>query len=117
MTVQILPTRAAPDAATLAQPGNAKIWKTAQDFEAMAISQMLTPVMEGVDNSTGPFGGGSAEQMWKPMITENLGKKMAGSGGFGLALPVFHQMLRLQQQAQEARQGGPVEGGAKVETP
>jgi len=96
----ILPPAAhTPDAATLAQPGAAKMWQTAKDFEAMALGEMLGPMFNTVDSANGLFGGGSAEQTWKPMLTQQLAKQMAAGGGLGLAMPVFQQMLRLQEIA------------------
>ena len=97
----ILPSAARlPDAATLAQPGVAKMWQTAKDFEAMVLGEMLGPMFNTVDSARGLFGGGSAEQTWKPMLTQQLAKQMAASGGLGLAMPVFRQMLRMQENAQ-----------------
>ena len=80
----------------------ARIQKAAQDFEAMALGQMLAPMFETVDASKGAFGGGSGEEAWKPMMVNEIGKQMAKSGGMGLARPVMEQMLRMQ----EARNGG-----------
>jgi len=75
----------------------ARIQKAAQDFEAMALGQMLAPMFETVDASKGVFGGGSGEQAWKPMMINEIGKQMAKSGGVGLARPVMAQMLRMQE--------------------
>jgi Rod binding domain-containing protein len=91
---------ASPDATTLARPGVAAIWKTAQAFEAMAIGQMLAPIFDTVDSARGLFGGGAAEQAWRPMITQEMGRQIGAAGGFGLAVPVFRQMLLIQEQAQ-----------------
>jgi flagellar protein FlgJ len=97
----ILPPAAhVPDAATLARPGVAKMWQTAKDFEAMALGEMLGPMFNSVDSAHGMFGGGAAEQTWKPMLTQQLAKQMAAGGGLGLAIPVFQQMLRMQETAQ-----------------
>ena len=79
----------------------AKAWRAAQDFEAMAIGQMLQPMFETVDTAHGPFGGGAGEEAWKPMMVDTIGKQIAAHGGIGLARPVFAEML----QAQEARNG------------
>ena len=87
-----------PDAAVLAQPGMAKAWKAAQDFEAMALGQMLAPMFDGVDMAHGVTGGGDAEAAWRPMLTQEMAKHLAGHGGMGLAVPVFHQMLLMQEQ-------------------
>ncbi len=87
---------------TLAPAQVSKAWRAAQDFEAMAIGQMLQPMFATVDTANGPFGGGAGEEAWKPMMVDNIGKSLAAHGGIGLARPVFAEMLRMQ----EARQAG-----------
>ena len=90
-----------PNPAELLEPGCAKAWKAAQDFEAMTLGQMLAPMFETVDTSKGAFGGGEGEAAWRPMMTQELGKQIAKSGGLGLAVPVYHQMLELQAKRGE----------------
>lgn len=91
----------APDATELAQPDRARAWKTAQDFEAMTLGQFLGPMFETVKPQDGLFGGGSAEETWRPMMTQELAKQIAKSGGLGLAVPVYRQMLLIQEQAKD----------------
>jgi flagellar protein FlgJ len=79
----------------------ARIWQAAKNFEAMAIGQLLQPMFDTIDTAHDPFGGGQAEAAWQPMLVDELGKQIAGGGGFGLAQPVFAAMLR----AQEAGEG------------
>lgn len=76
-----------------------RIAATAQQFEAMALGQLLAPMFDTVDTSRGPFGGGQGEQAWKPMLVAELGKHLASHGGLGLARPIMQQMLRLQEAA------------------
>ena len=83
----------------------ARIAKAAQEFEGMALTQLLQPMFESVDSSKGPFGGGSGEAAWKPMMTAELAKHMTAHGGLGLARPVMQAMLRMQEAAQDAQQG------------
>ena len=90
-----------PDPAKLATPEGAKAWKAAQEFEAMTLGAMLGPMFQTLDLSKSPFGGGEAEKTWQPMLVDAIGKQMAKAGGLGLAVPVFNQMLRMQ----EGRQG------------
>lgn len=92
---------------TLSPQQVARIQKAAQDFEAMALGQMLAPMFETVDASKGAFGGGSGEQAWQPMMITEIGKQMAKSGGVGLARPVMEQMLRMQEGRES---GSPVQG-------
>ena len=90
-------TGAAPSAAQLADPKTAKVWKAAQDFEAMALGQFLAPMFDTVDASKSVTGGGDGENAWKPMLTQEMAKSVARHGGLGLAMPVFNQMLRMQE--------------------
>ena len=92
-----------PPAAELAQPGAAQAWKSAQAFEAMALGQLLAPMFDTVDSAHGSFGGGDGEAAFRPMLTQELAKHMAEHGGLGLAVPVFHQILRLQEQQMESK--------------
>ena len=88
----------------------ARIQKSAQDFEAMAMGQMLAPMFETVDGSKGPFGGGSGEEAWKPMMVQEMSKAIARAGGLGLAKPVMEQMLRMQEAQHQAQQQGASDG-------
>ena len=83
--------------ASLSAEQRTKIAKAAQEFEAMAIGQLIAPMFETVDTSKGLFGGGEAEAAWKPMLVSEMAKQMAKQGRFGLARPVMEQMMRLQE--------------------
>ncbi len=95
MPVAIAP----PTPAELADPRTARIWKTALDFEASTLAQLLKPMFDTIDTSQGPFGGGDGEAAFRPMLTEEYAKAMAHHGGIGLAAPVFRQMLQIQETA------------------
>jgi Rod binding domain-containing protein len=100
MTATILP------AASNAPPSPSRdpaIWKAAQQFEAMAIGQLLAPMFGTVDSAHGMFGGGDAEATWQPMLVDALGKQVAAHGGLGLAQPVYDAMLRAQEAGPSAR--------------
>ncbi len=93
---------ARPQAARLQPAGSgrslANLTKSAHDFEAMAIGQLLAPMFDTVNTAQGPFGGGSAETAWKPLLVDAIGKKIAASGGLGLAGSVYQALLRAQEQ-------------------
>lgn len=74
-----------------------KAWAAAQDFEAHALGQFLAPMFDTVDLSTGPLGGGPAEQEWRPMLIDAMAKQIAQAGGLGLAAPVFRQIIHMQE--------------------
>jgi Rod binding domain-containing protein len=98
-----LPPVAVPSAAppTVQRPSAtadpAKIAKSAHDFEAMAIGQLLQPMFNTVDSSHGLFGGGAGEEAWKPMMVQEFAKQIEAHGGLGLAKPVYDAMIRMQE--------------------
>ena len=75
---------------TLTPEQIAKTRQSAQDFEAMAIGQLLQPMFKTVDTSKGLFGGGKGEAAWKP-------KMLAKAGGIGIAASVMKEMLHIQE--------------------
>jgi Rod binding domain-containing protein len=76
----------------------AKAAKAARDFEAMTLGQLLQPMFDTVDVANTPFGGGSGEEAFKPMMVNEMAKAIAARGGLGLAAPIFAQMLRTQEE-------------------
>lgn len=97
----------APSPATARSPAPqtpAQVSKAAEEFEAMALGQLLAPMFDTVDSSRGLFGGGEGEAAFKPMMVAEMAKALARAGGIGLAKPVMEQMLRMQE-ARDAAQG------------
>jgi peptidoglycan hydrolase FlgJ len=74
-----------------------KLWKSARDFEAMALGEFLKPMFDTVDSKNNLFSGGEAEKTWKPMLVDEIAKQMAAHGGLGLAGPIHDAMLRMQE--------------------
>ncbi len=70
--------------------------EAAQQFEAQMLGQMLGPMFNTVNSARGGFGGGAAEEQWRPMLTDAFAAGMARTGGIGLAPMVLAHMLRLQ---------------------
>lgn len=73
-----------------------RIWRTAVEFEAVFLSQMLEQMFTGTEVEE-PFGGGSAEQTWKSLMNQEYGRAVARSGGVGIADHVYREMLRMQE--------------------
>ena len=69
--------------------------KTARDFEASFISQMLGTMFQGIE-SDGPFGGGSGDAAFKSFLMDAVAKQMAQAGGLGLADDLTREMLKMQ---------------------
>ena len=88
---------AAPAERALSPEQIAKTRQAAQDFEAMALGEMLKPMFNTVDTSKGMFGGGIGEATWKPMMVEEMAKTIAQNGGVGIADEVLKEMLRIQE--------------------
>jgi peptidoglycan hydrolase FlgJ len=95
----IMAAAGAPSAAQLADPATARVWKAAQDFEASALNELIKPMFATVDTTKDPFSGGDGEAQWQPMLVQEYAKAMSRHGGIGLAVPVFNQMLRMQEAA------------------
>jgi flagellar protein FlgJ len=95
------PVLSQPNTAPLSRPSvpaePAKVTRAAQDFEAMAIGELLKPMFDTVDTANSFFGGGSGEQAWRPMLVQEIAKQIAAHGGLGLAKPVYDAMLRMQE--------------------
>jgi Rod binding domain-containing protein len=72
--------------------------QSARDFEAMAIGQLLAPMFATVDTAHGLFGGGAAEEAWRPMLADAIARQFAAQGGLGLARPVYDALLRVQER-------------------
>ena len=73
--------------------------KTAEDFEAVFLAQMMEHMLGETTEST--FGGGPGESAFKSMLNEEYAKVMAKAGGIGLADSVMREMLALQEGGAE----------------
>jgi len=70
--------------------------RTAEEFEAVFLAQMLEYMVAGLDTS-GPFGGGHGEEVFRSLLTQEYGRSIAKAGGVGLADAVQREILRLQE--------------------
>jgi peptidoglycan hydrolase FlgJ len=91
------PAFPAPSMQPSAPLNSEKLWKTARDFEAVALGEFLKPMFDTVDSKSNLFSGGEAEKTWKPMLVDEIGKQIAAHGGLGLAGPIHDAMLRMQE--------------------
>ena len=110
----------APDPVTSLPPAQvAKLHQAAQDFEAMALGQLLAPMFDTVDTAHSPFGGGDAEATIKPLLIDALAKHIAAHGGLGLAAPVFArtgaQSTAAESAGKNRRKAGHLSRGALLD--
>lgn len=76
----------------------AKAKKTAQDFEGVFLTQMLSQMFSGL-STDGPFGGGQGESMFRSLMLDEYGKQIAAQGGIGIASKVTAELLKHQETA------------------
>lgn len=99
-----------PDPTARSRPGSfppAEVERVAQDFERMALSEMLSLAMTGTDVSDSLFGGGAGERMMQPFLVEEYARAFARQGGVGISDQVRRELIRMQelQTPQEAGHG------------
>lgn len=70
--------------------------ETAENFEAVFLSQMLRPMFDTL-KTDGLMGGGKAEGMYRDMMVDEVGKSIAKSGGIGIADSIYREILKLQE--------------------
>ncbi|HEV7456412.1 MAG TPA: rod-binding protein [Roseococcus sp.] len=93
-----------PLSATGSPPPTPQMRQAAQAFEAQVLAQLLQPAFAAAHDARSPFGGGSAEAQWRPMLVESFATSAARGGrGIGLADMVLAHMIRTQAQQQENR--------------
>jgi Rod binding domain-containing protein len=73
--------------------------RVAKEFERMFLTEMLQPMFAGVETD-GPFGGGAAEAMFRPMLIDQYAAAIADAGGVGIANTVLSELIRLQELAE-----------------
>ena len=67
------------------------------DFETMCLTNLLSPMFEGLQTD-GPFGGGHAEETMRSFYVGAMAKQMAQRGGIGISSMMQNQLLKLQEK-------------------
>lgn len=73
--------------------------KTAKDFEAVFITQMVQHMFAGIEPDP-LFGGGNAEDVFKTFLFDEYGKAVSKAGGIGIASNVARELLKTQEIVQ-----------------
>lgn len=71
--------------------------RVAQEFEAMVLNELFGLMFQGL-STDGPFGGGTGEAMFRPMLIQEYAKGVASNGGVGLGDAVLAEITRLQMK-------------------
>ncbi len=74
-----------------------RIRKAAEEFTAVALGEMLSPMFATLDDTGGILGGGPGEAAFRPMLIQQMAAGIARQGGLGLTDQVAQAMLRLQE--------------------
>ena len=75
-------------------PKLAKAKETAQDFEAIFLSQMLATMTQELGGAGGVAGG---DEVYRDMFNKEVAKMISRSGGIGVADAVLQEMLKVQE--------------------
>lgn len=70
--------------------------KSAEEFEAFFIAQVLDQMFKGIKTDE-PFGGGHGEEMFRGLMHQEYGKSIAKQGGIGIADAVMRELLSHQE--------------------
>ncbi len=76
----------------------AKNAQLGQKFETMALSNLLSPMFEGL-STDGPFGGGQGEETMRSFYIDAIAKEMSKRGGVGISHMMQKELLKLQGAA------------------
>jgi Rod binding domain-containing protein len=87
---------AIPAALSVAGDIHAKARTAAQEFEAVFLNTMLQPMFSATQAES-PFGGGTGNEVWKSMLTDEYAKSFAKSGGVGIADHVYRALIAAQE--------------------
>lgn len=71
------------------------IEKTAKEYEGMFLAEMLSHMFSGIDVDP-EFGGGKGEEMFRSLLVQEYGKKIAEGPGLGIAAKVKEVMIQAQ---------------------
>ncbi len=85
---------------SIATTPHGRLRAQAEELEGVFLNTLTKTMFEGVD-ARSAFGGGFAEETWRSMQAEQFASAMAGSGGIGLADELMHDLLALQEAAQQ----------------
>ena len=91
-----------PLATPLAKPAeNPAARKTAEEFEAVFINELLSHMDQG-QSTEGAFTGGESEGIYRSLFDDAVAKQLAKRGGIGIADNIYREILKMQE-AKEAK--------------
>lgn len=82
----------------MATANSNRIDKTATDFTAMFMSQMMQPMVESVQVDE-TFGGGHGEQIMRSFMVQEYGRIIANTENLDFTKSIKAELLKLQEQS------------------
>lgn len=76
-------------------PVNPQTRAALQEFESVLIGEMVNTMLSTVETDS-MFGGGQAEEVFRSMMGQEMGREIARSGGLGLSPALMNEVIRLQ---------------------
>ena len=97
------------------QTKNPKLERSAHEFEASLMTELLKPLQEsdGLTGEDSDSGAGS-EGALSGFASESLARAISDRGGFGIADRILHQFESTRDSAQKTPKGGPLQQGLKI---
>jgi Rod binding domain-containing protein len=68
--------------------------KAAQDFEAVFIAQLLSQMRRSMAPPSSLLNGGNAEETFRSLMDQEIGKSVARRGRFGIADAIYRQLSK-----------------------
>ena len=101
---------------TTAQTKNPKLERTAHEFEASLMTELLRPLQEGdgLTGEDGDGGGAGSEGALSGFASESLARAISERGGFGIADRILHQLESASPGAQKEQKNSPLQTGLKL---
>lgn len=66
-----------------------------EEFESVLISEMVNTMFSTVETDN-MFGGGQAEEIYRSMMGQEMGREIARRGGLGLTPALMNEVIRMQ---------------------
>ncbi|MGQ0527381.1 MAG: rod-binding protein [Alphaproteobacteria bacterium] len=79
-----------------------RIEEASTEFEGVFIAEMMKPMFDGL-NTEAPFGGGKSEEVFRSMMVQEYGRIIARTGSIGLSDDIKTEMIKMQEQADNAK--------------
>ena len=89
----------------------ARMRRTAEEFESVFLNEMLSPMCEGL-STDGLGGGGVGEEMFRPMLIDRYAQSLTHAGGIGIADQIMREFALMQANQAAAQTADETDNGS-----